>query len=239
MNHDASPTTLRARHVLPRPKVDLYGSVHKGIRRALGDVLTRLGNVSFATRAAFEPVLDELESVLRFCDQHIDHEDVFIRPLVERKLPGAYGALDREHLEHTRDVLELRAYASAVRVAEGEDRELLGRTLYLRTSHFVAATLTHMIQEEEVLQPVLERVFSTEELAATHGALLASISPPDMVLSLRIMMPAMSPEERAGLLGGARHAMPPAAFDGLVAMLGEVLSAVDHQDLRARLDMAA
>jgi hypothetical protein len=47
-----------------------------------------------------------------------------------------------------------------------------------------------MAEEEEVMQPLFEELYTTEELLEIHARLIASIGPEEMLASMRIMLPA-------------------------------------------------
>lgn len=217
------------------PVVDLYGPVHKGIRWALSGLLVRMGTTSFTERAETEAVLSELGSLLSLCIKHLEHEQAHLHPAIEARRPGATSDLSVEHEEHERSVADLRALAAALAAAPESARPALGRSLYLTFAYFVAETLAHMCNEEENAQRLLEELYTVDELHALHGELLASIRPGEMLAWLRIMLPSVTREQRAGMLAGAKASMPPEAFEAILETARPTLSADDWEDLSARL----
>ncbi len=224
-------------HLSPVPKFDMYGPIHKALRRDLGDILADLGTTSFETAQACEGTLDRLEALLHFADQHIEHEDRFLRPALEARLPGSCEGTDEEHAEHAREVAHVRQLAVAVRSANDDTRPVLGRSLYLMTSRFVASTLEHMLLEENQMQQLLDRLFSVEEQVALHEQILRSLPPDEMAESMTRMLPAMSATERAGLYAGARAGMPAEVFTAFLGLGRKVLPEQDFADLCRRLDV--
>lgn len=223
-------------HLVSLPAFDMYGPIHKALRRDLGQVVTDLGATSFESPSACAPVLVRLEGLLAFCDAHIEHEDRVLRPAIEARQPGACAKADEEHAEHARDTADLRVLVAAMRAANDDTRPVVGRTLYLATSWFVARTLEHMLLEERLLQPLLDRLFTVPEQIALHEEILRSLGPAEMAESMERMLPAMSPPERAGLFAGARAGMPPVAFEGLLGLGRHVLSPEAFDDLVRRLE---
>ena len=223
----------------PLPQVDLYGTVHKGLRLALCSLLTRMGSTDFSEPRRAAVVLDDLEGVLYLCEHHIDHEEAHIHPAVDRKRPGFIAALEAEHVDHAAAIRELRALAEAVVAAPAALSGPFGRALYLRFSSFVSENLAHMVEEETEVEALLSRLFSTAELTAIHDALIGSIGPDEMVAFLRVMVPASSPEGRFALLSGAKAAMPPAAFEVLLRSFRPSLEEADWRDLASRFAVAA
>jgi iron-sulfur cluster repair protein YtfE (RIC family) len=220
------------------PSVDLYGPVHKGLRHALSTLLVRMGQASFAEAGPVVALLEDLGAVLALAVRHVEHEEEHIHPALEARSPGASASLAYEHDEHDRDVAELRALAAALRGAPPAARPAFGRTLYLAYSQFVSDTLAHMTEEERVIMPLLESLYSTEELQAIHERIVTNIRPGEMLSFLKIMLPAVSREERAAMLAGPKASMPDEAFEAILATARPTLSADDWEDLTARLAAA-
>jgi hypothetical protein len=204
----------------------------------LSNLLVAMGRATFADPAEALAVASELSLVLWACDGHIVHEERHLRPLLTARTPNATSTLDDEHREHAQQVAELRAIAGALRdAATIEARVAVGHTLYLHFSVFVAETLAHMAYEERVVQPLLDRLCSTEELHAVETAILASIAPLDMIVWLRAMVPASDRRTRAELLAKVRAGAPPDVFTSLLNDLRPLLRAEDRADLAERLGL--
>ena len=209
-----------------QPRFDLSGPIHKLMRAELTSLLVRMGTVNFANESAASRSVNELETVLVDCENHIEHEVRFVHPQLAARLPNALEKIDGGHDDHARFVTELRAQMSAVTsAASAELRALAGHTLYLHYTAFVADTLAHMVEEERVLQPLVHRAFTDEELLAIHDGIIASMSPEETFRTLGGMIPAVNGPERAAILGGMRAGAPPEAFDAFIAMLRPRLDA--------------
>jgi hemerythrin-like domain-containing protein len=216
--------------------IDMYRAPHKALRFLLANLLLKMGSTSFGEESSARSVIADLEVALSACDEHIAHEDTFVRPALVGRAPNATATLDHEHAEHAQQVAELRALAAALTGAATSDaRRALGDTLYLHFSVFVAETLAHAAYEERVIQPLLDRLFSAEELQAIHEELVASIAPAAMMAFLQAMIPGSNREERAETLGKVKLKAPPAVFAGLLNELRPRLSSDDWEDLRQRV----
>lgn len=223
----------------PLPTVDLYGSVHKGLRWALTSMLTRLGTLDAKNPRAIWQLVDDLDGVLFLCASHVAHEERSIHPVLAARRPGALSEAEEEHVHHLRDIEHLRALADALADGPGEKAPLVARALYLRFATFVAETFVHMDHEEMVLQPLLESLLTRDELERLHDDIVGSIGPEEMAAFMRVMIPANDPETRAAMLSGAREAMPAAAFIDMLQSYRSVLSSDDWADLGTRLGVLA
>src|SRR5262249_40434980 len=151
-------------------------------RCALAEMLVRLGRADFDDAATMPAVLGELETVIRFCEEHIETEEHFLRPACEGRV--AVHAFDTGHPGHVRFIAELRAMVKAFDTTPPERRQEAGRTLYLHFASFVGDSMLHMAEEESVLLPLLHRAFTDEELLALHGKIMASFSPADLARTM-------------------------------------------------------
>jgi len=74
------------------------------------------------------------------------------------------------------------------------------------------------------------------EIIAIEHAIIASITPEDKPLTLRWMLPALSPQVRAMMAGMLRANLPPEAMAGIMAILKPHLSGANWRKLTEALD---
>jgi hypothetical protein len=198
---------------MTQQRYDLYGPIHKGLRRTHADFLARLGAADFAEPT---PLLDALRSHLTLCAKHLSHEEDFIHPALEQRSPGGASRLDQQHEDHREDLDRLERAITAVERAAPEDRARAGRDLYLTYATFVAADLEHMHEEETVVWPRLCALFTDAEMMGIEMAIIGSLAPEVNLAFMRMMLPALNRAERAGLLGGIKASAPPEAFAAVI-----------------------
>jgi hypothetical protein len=192
------PSTHRA-----PPRLDLFGPIHKAIRCALGELLTVLGATSFSDEAAVASAVAQLEDVIELCEDHRGHEDDFVMSALADRLRGKLDSMQRAHADQPVVVAQLRALATTLQTTAHDLRPIAGRTLYLHFSTFAADLLLHMAEEEQVVQPLLERSFTDDELRGVHARLMASLTPAQRARAGKWLMRALNPVERAALFGAA------------------------------------
>lgn len=232
---ELSPTTVRA----TGPRHDVYGLIHKGLRSFMLDTLSRLGRVDVSTASSFSAAVAQTRALLGVLHDHLRHENEFLHSALEARSPGSAAVNDREHAEHERAFVALGHMLLGVEhaFAEGGGAELDSRLkqLYLSLSTFVAENLAHMYREETEVTKLLWRHYSDDELREIEGAIVASESPEQLAVTLRWMLPSVTPKERLGMLGGARQGMPPQAFQGVMHLAKEVLEPGDYRQLAGAL----
>jgi iron-sulfur cluster repair protein YtfE (RIC family) len=215
-------------------RFDLYGPIHKAIRVVMSDMLVRMGKANFANADVAVHVVRDLEKLLGWCEQHIEHETKFIHPHLAARLPQALAKIDVGHEEHARFVAELRSLmGGVVNASSPELRALAGHTLYLHYSAYFADTLMHMVEEERVLQPLMHRFFTDVELLQINEAIVQSMPPEEAFESLGVIIPAVNGPERAGILGGVHAGVPPEAFKVFLGMIRPRLNDAEWTELLA------
>lgn len=216
---------------------DLYGPIHKGLRLAHAQLIVRLGAAD--PLADQKPLLGDLLAHLSIASGHLDHEDSFIHPALEDVIPGATQDLVGHHRSHRDELDRLRTLVEGLQTAPRETRPAAWRELYLLFCAFVAADLEHMAHEEAVVWPQLCARYSDEELAELEMRIVGSLSPGETIAVMRIMLPAMAPEERIGLLSGMKAGAPPEAYQAVIVQAAKpTLATADFAELE-RLGLAA
>jgi Hemerythrin HHE cation binding domain len=205
------------------PRFDIYAGIHKGLRLMLADLITSAGRVDPGDAASVQRLVDEVEAAADFCVAHLEHENACVHPALERAQPGTSQRIATEHVAHERDIEALRAHARALPGCAAEDRPAACRALYHALSLFTAHNLAHMHLEETEHNAVLWAHLDDAGILAIHDQILARLSPAEMTMSLRWMLPAVAPAERLALLGGMRDAPAP-VFGAALALARERLN---------------
>jgi hypothetical protein len=221
--HTSLQELLAVRSTATAPRFDIYASIHKGVRLMLTDLIASAGRVDPQDAASVQRLVDKVEAAADFCLSHLEHENDFLHPALERAQPGASQRISTEHVEHERDIETLRRHARTLPALTPEDRPAACHALYHAVSLFAAHNLAHMHLEETEHNAVLWAHLDDAGILAIHGRLLASLTPAEMTASLAWMLPALAPAERLGLMGGLRHAPAP-VFNAALALARERLN---------------
>lgn len=220
-------------------RFDIYLSIHKGLRTFMCETLCNVGRLDFEDDAAVQPGLAQLRVLLAFCRGHVAHENDFVHPAMEARAPGSAKTIGHEHEEHLQTITALEQDIAAVEATTGAARAASGLRLYHRLSEFVAENLIHMLVEEREHNAVLWRCYSDAEIAAIHHNLVASLSPEENMLALRLMMPNVAPRERLAILRDIQAGAPAEVFAGILGATNAMLADADRRKLAAGLSMPA
>lgn len=217
---------------------DFYAPIHKGIRLGLCQMLTRLGAADAADPDLAQTLAD-LRTQLALSAGHLAHEDAVIHTALEARAPGATSRLEQAHEHHRASFEDLETLICRVERARPEKNSLL-RALYLRFSLFVADDFAHMAEEEQLMLPILQSLFTDEELSALEDAIVSQIPPEEMMAVAGLMIPAATRTDRIGMLSAMRANAPAEAFGAIMAMAVQPnISADDFAHLSEGLGLAA
>lgn len=192
-------------NALSSPRFDLYGPVHKGLRAFLADTLQRIGSLDVEDPVQLEDACNQALDLLATLRGHVDHEDEFIHPLLERCRAGAALQAEDEHVAHRHALEQLAAEVRSLQVRPSWPA---AEALYQSISALMAENLLHMRLEDIDHQALLWQHCTDDELMALDGRIVGSIAPREMMLYLRWMIPAMSPPQRLALMLGLRAQAP-------------------------------
>ena len=210
--HAAPATTAAAR-------VDLYAPIHKALRHFMTDTLHRVGRVDVADADDMARTLGQLDALLEQCLQHIHHENEFMHTAMEARQPRGSTRTADDHLEHHESIDALRADANALRAAPQAERSGIALRLYRHLALFVAENFQHMHFEETHNNGVMWAHYSDAEIIDLHHRLVASIPPAENLQIARWMVPALSPAERAMVLGDMKAGAPQPAFQAALEVI--------------------
>ncbi len=197
-------------------RVDLYGSIHKALRMMMCDTLVALGRVDTNDDRDVVRCVQRVFELLEVCHAHLSHENRFVHPAMHARAQGSSDAAARDHVGHERHIVQLSRMAGALVKSDAPQRGQQLTGLYRALSLFVAENFQHMAEEETRHNPVLWAHYSDAELMDLHNELVASIAPPEMLATMRWMVPACNPSERAEMLSGMQAQAPRAAFEAVL-----------------------
>jgi len=214
-------------------RFDMYATIHRALRHFMTDTLTQIGRLDASDSEASRAALDQLDTLLYLCRQHLEHENRFVHPAIEARSPGGSQRVAGEHEDHLEAIAALEAEALAVRQAPSPTADL---RLYRHLALFVADNFEHMQIEETRHNELLWQGYDDAELVQIHEQILASLDPAERGLVLRWMTPALPRSERAALYAELRKQMPGEVFSAVLEGAKPWLGAQDWAALVADLD---
>lgn len=222
-------------------QLDLYASVHKGLRNAMQATLLQLGRLDATDAHDVAETLAPLRDLLSWLAAHIDIEERFVHSAIDRKRPGAIAEVRKDHEAHQRDFALLLADADALEQTASDasfERKAIAHHLYLNFSRFVGDNLVHMAFEETAVNALLWELFTNDELQDIFAQIVGSESPDQLMRGVRWILPSLDPDQRAKLVLRARDDIPAPVFSQLMGALQAFLPPRDHDKLLRAVQLA-
>jgi hemerythrin-like domain-containing protein len=205
-------------------RYNIFYQIHKGLREMLYQTASRLQQTDFTMASETEAIAEQMNIVLDLFDKHAATEDHFILPAIETYEPSVSSLFAEEHVQDHALSDKLRSVLKGLQVAENDnDKNTWGTVLRPVFIDFVVFNLNHMAKEEEVLNKLLWRYYSDEELQAITGEILAYQPPQTLQLFSSWMLRGLSNNEIKDWLKEVKHTAPDFIFNGLLAEAERVL----------------
>lgn len=221
------------------PRVDLYGVIHKALRAMLADSLLAVGRMDSDDAADRASIAARVGTLLDLCASHLAHENLWVHPAIEARAPGASARIAHEHEDHGHGIRALRETLNQLtQAAEPASAAAAAQALYRQLALFMADNLVHMHGEETTHNALLWARYTDAELLDLHAALVGSIPPDEMMLTLRWMLPAMAPQERLAMLADMQAHAPAPAFEGALEVARQHLDSRSWASLARSLGLA-
>lgn len=231
-----APDSIEAIKASPIP-FDLYHEVHKGLRYALFQLVTRVGSADCTDAQARSAVADQVRFVIHLLTEHHDHEDAFLEPVIQARAPKLAPMLADGHTEVEQDLVEIELRTDRLAASTRIEAVTAGLDLYACLGVFVARYLAHMALEEGAVMAALRDTCSIEELFQIQVALRSSVTPGIMCEFLQVLMPALNPEERTTMLGGMHAFLPAEVFELFRATTEAAIDPADYATLAAHIGL--
>ena len=209
---------------MSKPRVDLFGAVHKGLRREIYVTATVLEGANFADDAGKASASTALKTTLAFLDEHILYEGNHIAPKVKAVAPDLIPSVKEDHDEHLETSKELLALLATVEGETGPAALGTGVKISKLFNTVVADQVAHMHFEETKVNEALFANYTDEELTEIRVAIQTAMGPQRFGDWMTIMLPALNFTELVGMLSGMKASAPAPVFEGVSAIAAKVVT---------------
>lgn len=180
-------------------RVDLFTTIHKGIRTLLFDLALEAGRVDPLDTAGVDALVARVERAFEFLDEHAAIEDRHVLPALRTVAPAVAATLAGEHRAMEALQLDIGRTAEEVARAEPADRRPLVVELARLIHRLIAAQLLHMQREETEANRALWAALDDVELAEIRARAGASLPAVRRAEWSELLVPALSPAERLAM----------------------------------------
>ncbi|MEZ4689179.1 MAG: hemerythrin domain-containing protein [Ignavibacteria bacterium] len=171
-----------------RPQI--YEVPHKAIRNALSQLTMMSGYTDYNDSQELEKLQNSFKEIFGMLDVHAAHENNVTLKHLESKIGGSSRHDMEDHEKIEADMRSLEKLFSGITEING-DRTAAGIEFYEKLSEFHANYLLHMLEEEQVTQPLVWNNFNDEEIPQQETEIRSAIPPGEMLIWCKYLMPAI------------------------------------------------
>ncbi len=214
----------------------IYGNIHKAIRHIMYSTSMALGSADFRDQKSMGESLDQLRETISLLKEHAEHEESFVHPPLEIRVPGITKSFEQNHEDDERLFDQMRELGSQIEAAGDDDQKVaLGNQLYGIFNTYIGDYLGHLDREEAELEQALWDHFTDQELADLDHRLMGSLPPERMAVMVPVICNSWNASELTAILAGMKQSAPPEAFAGMLSMMEQATPAATWETVRKAL----
>ena len=216
---------------------EIYRNIHKAIRHILYSTALALGSADFRDQKSMQEILEQLRGTTTLLQEHAEHEETFVHPALESRVPGITKPFEENHQDDERLFDRMRELGSQIEAVEDNDQRVaLGNQLYGIFNTYIGDYLGHLDREEAELEQALWDHFTDQELAEIDHRLMGSVPPERMGLWVDLIGNSWNASDLTTILAGMKQSAPPEAFAGMLSMMEQATPAATWETVRRALD---
>ena len=197
-------------------RYNMFNQIHKALRVLMYDTGVLLSQTDFDIPQEADPVSERLNQLLDIFERHAEHEDRMVLPLLQDYEPGVVDAFAQQHVTDHALIQRLKGFLMALECAiSSEAKKELGASLTSAYIEFMIFNLQHMQKEETLLNKMLWRYYSDEELAGVNQKIVSSIPVDEAAVASQWMMKGLSNNEITTWLRTMERNAPEPVFRSL------------------------
>lgn len=197
-------------------RFNIFNQIHKGLRAMLYDTALTLQQTNFTDPEEAEVAMGKVRAAVNLFDAHAAHEDHFVLPAIQQYEPSLVDAFEQEHVEDHVLSEKLRGLLTVYSYAIKPEVKLeTGQSITRAFIEFMIFNLEHMAKEESVLNKVLWRYYTDDEIRSINQRIVAAIPQQELAVSTAWMLRGLSNDEISGWLKAVEKTAPAPVFSGL------------------------
>jgi hypothetical protein len=219
-------------------RFDVYGSVHKGLRFLMTELMFELGRADVNNQAELKSIGEKLQYLCDILIVHAAGEEEFIFPHLEREDKTIFRKLKQAHDKFDEQIEILRKTFKKITEPDIEAADKVER-MYKYTKQyntFLSQYFSHLQDEELEANPILWKILDDGELMEVLINMSSKPTPELQQYFIPYLLRATNPSERVGVLMGMRKAMSETRFSGVLSLAEATLQESDWQNLKQSLN---
>ncbi len=198
---------------------------HKYVSSALNDLERLIAKTDFRNPQEIILVEQTFQSLTDMLNGHAQYENDRLHTLLKNRHSKIHEHAEEDHAHQDEQLLKIQGIINSISNAPTDEEKVsIGYTLYLTYRKFVADNLIHLHEEETMLLPELQRLYTDEELKQVEAPTYKKMTPEEMIGMMKVLFPHMNPSDRLAFLSDIKEIQPEkfnAAWHGIAPTLSQ------------------
>ena len=217
-----------------------FNIIHKGLRAALYQTALQLQQTDFTESDQIEDAINKVREVVLLFEGHAHKEDHFVLPLINEYEPSVVATFNAEHQKDEQLGVELEgAVKKLSQSSTSQEMIVAGGELTTSFVRFMVFNLEHMAKEEDIINQILWRYYSDDEIKAVVAQISQSTPPWMHDFYAKWMLRGISNGEAITWMKMVEKGQPPIVFQTLVQKAEQELPRKRFQKIRQSLKQTA
>lgn len=174
---------------------------HKYVSSALNTLERLIAKTDFRNPQEVKTVSQEFQSLTEMLKGHAQYENERLHALLKKRHSKIHEHTEEDHVHQDEQLLQIQEIINSISNTVTDDEKVsIGYTLYLTYRKFVADNLIHLHEEETMILPELQRLYTDEELKRVEAPTYEEMTPQDMIEMMQVLFPHMNPSDRLAFL---------------------------------------
>ena len=206
----------------------------------LYETATAMQQTSFTDAEEASKMAESIQLVIQAFEKHAHTEDTYVFPAIAAFEPAVVAAFEEEHDKDYALGLQLQSWLTAFETAATElAKQTTGERLVRAFTQFMVFNLTHMAEEEDMINKLLWRYYTDVELEQITQLIISNIPPPLMAMYSKWMVRGMNNTEITGWLKEVKNSAPEPVWISLLTLAEQELPAYRWQLVQETLTEGA
>lgn len=182
---------------------------HKYISHRCNELERLIATSDFRNKEEFDVVAEEFAELTGLLERHAEYENDSLHSLLKVKNSPVGQQVEKNHAELENQIIFLSKLLDKISTSSSdEDKIEAGYQFYLHFRKFNGDNLIHLHEEETIILPELQKLYSDAELKKVEAAIYVTMSAEELVEMLEELFPHMNPDDWKAFLSDIKDAVP-------------------------------
>lgn len=198
-------------------RYNIFNTIHKGLRAALYQTALQLQQTDFTEEDQTEEAINKVKEIVMLFEGHAGKEDHYILPAINEYEPSVVATFNAEHIEDEQLGKDLNAAIEKLSACdEFLERIIAGRELNEAFVRFTVFNLNHMAKEEDIINKILWRYYSDDEIKTVGSEIGRHTEPWMQDFYATWMLRGINDSEATSWIKAIERGMPAVVFQTLM-----------------------